>query len=67
MTISFIVIKPATDHGSQLENVGLGEDIDPYPLDALSLAILPERLCSRYGQNERTIFSFMRWTFLNEA
>ena len=63
---------------AQLENVqkcGLGEDIDGdllencYPLDALSLAILPE-LCSRYGQNERTIFSFIKecvGTFLNES
>ena len=40
-----------------------------YPLDALSLAILPE-LCSRYGQNERTIFSFIKEcvsSFLNES
>ena len=63
---------------AQLENVqrcGLGEDIDVdllekcYPLDALSLAILPE-LCSRYGQNERTIFSFIKecvGAFLNES
>ena len=29
-----------------------------YPLGSLPLAILPE-LCSRYGQNERTIFSFI--------
>ena len=62
---------------AQLKNVqkcGLGEDIDVdllekcYPLDALSLAILPE-LCSRYGQNERTIFSFIKecvGAFLNE-
>ena len=30
-----------------------------YPLHPLTLAVLPE-LCSRYGQNERTILSFMQ-------
>jgi hypothetical protein len=29
-----------------------------YPLHPLAVAVLPE-LCSRYGQNERTLFSFM--------
>jgi len=29
-----------------------------YPLDPVSLAVLPE-LCRRYGQNERTLFSFL--------
>jgi hypothetical protein len=29
-----------------------------YPLDPLAVAVLPE-LCARYGQNERTLFSFM--------
>ena len=57
------------------QKCGLPEDIDVallekcYPLDALSLAILPE-LCSRYGQNERTIFSFIKecvGSFLNES
>lgn len=31
---------------------------DCYPLHPLAVAVLPE-LCSRYGQNERTLFSFM--------
>ncbi len=34
------------------------EGSDAYPLHPLALAVLPE-LCSRYGQNERTLFSFM--------
>jgi hypothetical protein len=29
-----------------------------YPLHPIALAVLPE-LCSRYGQNERTLFSFL--------
>ena len=32
--------------------------LDAYPLDPLALGVLPE-LCSRYGQNERTLFSFL--------
>jgi hypothetical protein len=32
-----------------------------YPLHPLAVAVLPE-LCSRYGQNERTLFSFMAGT-----
>ena len=41
-----------------------GMDFDPdvtarcYPLHPLTLAVLPE-LCSRYGQNERTLLSFL--------
>ncbi|MDE0225827.1 MAG: hypothetical protein OXP28_11910 [Gammaproteobacteria bacterium] len=31
---------------------------DCYPLHPLAAAVLPE-LCSRYGQNERTLFSFL--------
>jgi hypothetical protein len=34
---------------------------DCYPLHPLVVAVLPE-LCSRYGQNERTLFSFMAGT-----
>lgn len=43
---------------------GLGGDIDYkllyacYPLHPLSLEVLPE-LCARYGQNERTLLSFL--------
>lgn len=32
-----------------------------YPLHPLAVAVLPE-LCARYGQNERTLFSFMAGT-----
>ena len=44
--------------------MGLGGDLDEdllracYPLHPLSLEVLPE-LCSRYGQHERTLISFM--------
>jgi hypothetical protein len=45
-----------------LAGVGLREledsAADAYPLHPLALAVLPE-LCSRYGQNERTLFSFL--------
>ncbi len=34
------------------------ELVDTYPLHPISLAVLPE-LCARYGQNERTLFSFL--------
>lgn len=43
---------------------GLGHLVDDglatraYPLEPLVLAVLPD-LCSRYGQNERTLFSFL--------
>jgi hypothetical protein len=36
----------------------LGDTPDSYPLHPTVLAVLPE-LCSRYGQNERTLFSFL--------
>ena len=44
--------------------MGLGGDLDEemlracYPLHPLALEVLPE-LCSRYGQHERTLISFM--------
>jgi hypothetical protein len=34
------------------------DTLSAFPLDPLTLAILPP-LCSRYGQNERTLFSFL--------
>lgn len=34
------------------------ETLNSYPLHPLTLAVLPQ-LCSRYGQNERTLFSFL--------
>ena len=48
----------------ELKKVGIGNSLDSnritgcYPLDPLALEILPE-LCSRYGQYERTLLSFL--------
>lgn len=36
----------------------LEQSAGAYPLHPLTLAVLPD-LCSRYGQNERTLFSFL--------
>ena len=42
-----------------LMDIGVSSDtVGAYPLDPLTLAVLP-LLCSRYGQNERTLFSFL--------
>jgi len=42
-----------------LTEIGNSSDtLAAYPLDPLALAVLPV-LCSRYGQNERTLFSFL--------
>ena len=47
-----------------LEGMGIGTGFDPalvascYPLEPLALEVLPE-LCSRYGQHERTLLSFI--------
>lgn len=50
------------DQRSSLESLGLrdlAEDAAAaMPLHPIALAVLPE-LCSRYGQNERTLFSFL--------
>ncbi len=47
------------------ESLGLSREIqmssDVYPLHPVALAVLPA-LCSRFGQNERTLFSFMAGT-----
>ncbi|MDE0497519.1 MAG: hypothetical protein OXH86_09215 [Acidimicrobiaceae bacterium] len=41
------------------EGLGRADAVaDCYPLHPLAAAVLPE-LCSRYGQNERTLFSFL--------
>ena len=49
-------------HRTTLESLGLRDLIDDsavtVPLHPLALAVLPD-LCSRYGQNERTLFSFL--------
>lgn len=50
-----------------LANAGLSElahteeTLGSYPLHPITLAVLPQ-LCSRYGQNERTLFSFLAST-----
>lgn len=49
---------------AELRSAGLGHEIEPetiersWPLHPSTLLVLPE-LCSRYGQNERTLFSFL--------
>lgn len=49
-------------HGTSMELLGFRDLVDEaaaaIPLHPLTLAVLPE-LCSRYGQNERTLFSFI--------
>lgn len=49
-------------HGPSLEHLGFRDLVEEaaaaIPLHPLTLAVLPE-LCSRYGQNERTLFSFI--------
>lgn len=62
----------------ELDDVGLASElhVDPvtcYPLHPITLAALPD-LCARYGQNERTLFSFLAGseplsvrTYLNDA
>jgi hypothetical protein len=49
---NLIAVAGLTEIGSSLDTVAA------YPLDPLTLAVLPA-LCSRYGQNERTLFSFL--------
>jgi hypothetical protein len=50
------------DHGDELDAAGLRDIVEDsataIPLNPVALTILPD-LCSRYGQNERTLFSFM--------
>ena len=54
----------AKDQAEKARNAGLGQDISEgllsscYPLHPLVLEVLPE-MCSRYGQNERTLLSFV--------
>ena len=51
-------------HKTLINDSGLGDiakssdTLNAFPLDPLTLAVLPP-LCSRYGQNERTLFSFL--------
>ena len=54
----------ASSHAKTLRSFGIGELAAPeaiascYPLHPLTAMVLPE-LCSRYGQHERTLFSFL--------
>ena len=57
----------ARKHAQEMRALGVAEMADPstiascYPLHPLSALVLPE-LCSRYGQHERTLFSFLAGT-----
>ena len=54
----------ARPHASAMRSLGIAEMADPdvvascYPLHPLAALLLPE-LCNRYGQHERTLFSFL--------
>ena len=54
----------ARSHSQKMRELGIAELADPavvascYPLHPLAALVLPE-LCSRYGQHERTLFSFL--------
>ena len=54
----------ARSHAQKMRALGIAELADPaviascYPLHPLTALVLPE-LCSRYGQHERTLFSFL--------
>ena len=54
----------AKTHAKQMRSLGIAELADPdvvascYPLHPLASLVLPE-LCNRYGQQERTLFSFL--------
>ena len=54
----------AQSHAKTMRNLGIADLADPrvvascYPLHPLVALVLPE-LCSRYGQHERTLFSFL--------
>ena len=57
----------ARTHARKMRTLGVAELADPaviascYPLHPLAALVLPE-LCSRYGQHERTLFSFLAGT-----
>ena len=54
----------ATQQARAMQSLGIAELADPgavascYPLHPLTVMVLPE-LCSRYGQHERTLFTFL--------
>ena len=57
----------ATRAAAEISGLGVAELADPatvaecYPLHPLTALVLPE-LCNRYGQHERTLFSFLTGT-----
>ncbi|MBA4021709.1 MAG: hypothetical protein C0482_05050 [Gordonia sp.] len=61
-TFNTVANKWIRKHKHAMENLNLkdllAESADALPLHPATLAVLPE-LCSRYGQNERTLFAFM--------
>jgi ABC-type molybdenum transport system ATPase subunit/photorepair protein PhrA len=60
----------AAQEASHAQKLGLNDVADPalleacWPLHPLTLLVLPD-LCQRYGQNERTLFSFLAGTQAN--
>ena len=58
------IVRWARRHAEEMRSLGIADLSDPevvascYPLHPLAALILPE-LCSRYGQHERTLFSFL--------
>ena len=54
----------AQSQAKKMRSLGIGDLANPelvascYPLQPLTAAVLPE-LCNRYGQHERTLFSFL--------
>ena len=73
-----MIMKWAKIESKKIQNLGISTVADPelvascYPLNPIALEVLPE-LCSRYGQYERTLLSFLAdnkkhtvTTFINE-
>ena len=58
------IVRWARPHARAMRSLGVVEMADPevvascYPLHPLATMLLPE-LCNRYGQHERTLFSFL--------
>ena len=58
------IVQWAGQAAAAMSGLGIADLADPpvvadcYPLHPLAAAVLPE-LCSRFGQNERTLFSFL--------
>ena len=63
-TLQSRIAQWAQPHAEAMRSLGVSDLADPdavascYPLHPLVAAVLPE-LCSRYGQHERTLFSFL--------